>query len=327
MASHKDSGQIVGAPDVHSVLALGSLTHVGLKRSANQDDFCAILSPNSPSGSDALLAVADGMGGHQAGEVASRMVIRGLIGKLAKLGGSGTWPGGLGAVLQRTIGDINSEVHSASRRPETRGMGTTLTAAVLMGNTLTIGHVGDSRAYLLRDGNLTQLTQDHSWVAEQVARGAIRPEDAERHPRRNILTRAIGVDARVHVDATSIEVREGDVLLICSDGLHSLVTDGEIKRALTKGSPQLCSQGLVDLANAKGGNDNITVIVTRIEGFSPSTGATMAFHDMATILSGGALTPGPNRALLIAARIVLFPIWGPWWLVKSIFRLLSGRGR
>lgn len=310
-----------GESAVHSVMTLGSNTDVGMRRSTNQDDYCAILSPNSPSGSDALLAVADGMGGHQAGEVASRMVIRGLIDRLSRDRSSVTWPGSLGPTLQRTIGELNTEVHAAAARPETRGMGTTLTAAVLMGNSLTIGHVGDSRAYLLRDGGLKQLTNDHSWVAEQVARGMISAEDAERHPRRNILTRAIGVDPRVQVDATSIEVRPDDILLICSDGLHSLVSDNEIARVLSGRDPQSASQELIDLANSKGGNDNITVIVTRIEGFAAGTGETAVFHDMATVTSGSAAKPGRGRAALhMTGRIILFPIWAPWWLIKRVFR-------
>ena len=260
-------------PVVRSVVTLGARSDVGMTRSTNEDAFCALAGPDAPSGSDALLAVADGMGGHKAGEVASEMAIRGLVAKLSRDGVAAQVTGGLVRTLQRTISELNAEIHRAGSRPETRGMGTTLTVAVLAGSALTIGQVGDSRAYLLRDGKLQQLTQDHSWVAEQVARGMLTSGEAEVHPWRNILTRAIGVDPSVQVDGMTVEVRKSDVLLVCSDGVHALVRDDEIAKLLAGGDPESSSQEIVDLANAKGGIDNITVVVARIDSVNSRAGS------------------------------------------------------
>ena len=250
------------------VVTVGAFSDVGMARSSNQDSFCALVGADAPSGMDALLAVADGMGGHRAGDVASEMAIHGLVDGLSRDAGR-TGVDGLAAALRRTVGQVNAEVHAAAGRPETRGMGTTLTAAVLAGGALAIAHVGDSRAYLLRRGALRQLTQDHSWVAERVAEGVLSPADAEGHPWSNILTRAIGVDPRVEVDGAAEDLEEGDLLLLCSDGLYSMVGHDEIAAVLEGGDPQPASRAMVDLANARGGHDNITVVVARIVSVTP----------------------------------------------------------
>ncbi len=313
---------------IESVVTLGARTDIGLKRSANQDAYVALIGANAPSDCDALLAVADGMGGHKAGEVASDMAVRSLVRKLGRPSQGDRTPvtGGLVVTIQRTVSEINSEVHKAASRPETRGMGTTLTMAVLTGQYLTLGHVGDSRAYLLRDGQLHQLTRDHSWVAEQVARGSISPADAERHPRRNILTRAIGVDPRVEVDTTTVEVKERDLVLLASDGLHSLVTDGEIAEILGGGDPQAASRELVGRANALGGNDNITVVVVRIESLGPRRPSAMGVHDATTVLSGGSPAPSLRGALAIAGKVLSAPLWLPVLLLYRTARRLFRRG-
>ncbi len=149
--------------NTHSAITLGSLTHVGMKRSSNEDSYCALVGANSPPGTDALLAVADGMGGHQAGEVASALAIQGLVNRLSCEGRGETTPVGgprYDAHLVRAVQEANAEIHRGAGRPECRGMGTTLTAALLVGSTLFVAHVGDSRAYLLRNGRLQQLTRD-----------------------------------------------------------------------------------------------------------------------------------------------------------------------
>ena len=327
MACSRDKIRGDNTPMVQGVVTLGTRTDVGMKRSSNQDAFCALVGPNAPSGSDALLAVADGMGGHKAGEVASEMAIRGLIAKLSRDGVRANATDGLVPTLQRTISELNAEIHTAAARPETRGMGTTLTAAVLVGNALTIGHVGDSRAYLLRDGKLQQLTQDHSWVAEQVARGILKPEEAEVHSRRNILTRAIGVDPKIQVDGMTVEVKNGDVLLICSDGVHSLIRDDEIAKLLSSGDPKSSSGEIVDLANAKGGNDNITVVVSRIDSFNTRATSSQGVHDMTTVATGAA-SPSRSRSVgITAVRVLLAPLWVPPWLLYRLFRSLFRRMR
>lgn len=180
-----------------------------------------------------------------------------------------------GNLLKGVVQEVNAEVHQASMEPDTRGMGTTFTVVILKGSKLFLAHVGDSRAYLLREGELRQITQDHSWVAEEVARGALTPQEAHEHPRRNILTRSLGTAPIIQVDSGVVDILPGDLLLLCSDGLHSLVSEEEISGALTQTEPQGACQDLVNLANTRGGHDNITVIVARLErlgapGWDPS---------------------------------------------------------
>ncbi len=288
---------------------VGSLTHVGMVRTANEDAFCAILSPDTPPGIDALLAVADGMGGHQAGEVASAMAIQGLVRELSDQGranASATASKKWTAVLDEVVQRINAEVFQAAQQPDTQGMGTTLTIALLAGTSLSVAHVGDSRLYLLRDGRLQQISTDHSWVAEEVARGALTPEEALTHRRRNILTRAMGTASSLQVDTLEVQLQQGDTLLLCSDGLHSLVSDEEIAQVLAQQPPKAASQTLVDRANSLGGNDNVTVVAAKLQ---PDDGSTS--------------TRGHSK-------VVFFPILAVAWILKRVWRILRfpfGRSR
>ena len=251
---------------IQTFVTLGALSHIGKERSSNQDSFCALAGADAPPGINALLAVADGMGGHKAGEVASEMAVQTLITKLSPDYAAVRPTNDILPTLKRAIGELNTEIHMAAACPQTRGMGTTLTATAIVGGTLAIGHVGDSRAYLLREGRIRQLTRDHSWVGDQMAKGLITSRDAETHPWRNILTRAIGMGASIDVDGVAVEIRKSDLLLICSDGVHSLIGDDELASILTgSADPQSSCREIVDLANAKGGNDNITVVVGRID--------------------------------------------------------------
>lgn len=330
MASKKTRGKPKGDSGPRSRITLGSLTHVGMKRSGNEDSYCALVPPNSPPNIDMLLAVADGMGGHQAGGVASSLATRGLVELLSKAVARGTKPTGAHPrddLLTQMVREINAQVHRAALEPETRGMGTTLTAALLAGSVLTIAHVGDSRAYLLRDGMLHQLTQDHSWVAEEVARGALTPEEARKHPRRNILTQALGMAPEVLPDSVRMEVSGDDVLLLCSDGLHSLVSDDEIARTLADEEPQEACRSLVERANALGGHDNITVVTARIDGLgteSAPSSSRLELHRMTTM----ALEAPPSSSRQKIARalgILLFPLWLPVWLPARLIRRLFGK--
>ena len=312
-------------------IRLGSLTHVGMKRSGNEDSYCALVGPNSPPGTDALLAVADGMGGHQSGEVASALAIQELVSRLSSDGtGDSTLPGGGGreALMQRVVQEANAEVNRAATRPETRGMGTTLTSAVLAGPDLFVAHVGDSRAYLLRKGKLRQITQDHSWVAEEVARGALTPQQARDHPRKNVLTRALGIAPTVQVDTMRVDAEDGDVFLLCSDGLNSLVTDDEIGLALSKEDPQEACQSLVERANSLGGHDNITVVITRMHRLSVDGDAREARRDlqqMATKQIGR--SPSAKRGIgMTILRAILLPLWLPVWVLAKLLRVVF-RGR
>lgn len=231
-------------------LKVGAATDVGRTRTANEDSFLR-------DDKGQTYAVADGMGGHRAGDVASATAVEVVTREL-----------GSGATLVEAIVAANDEVFAkAQANPEMRGMGTTVTSVVFDGERALIAHVGDSRGYLWRDGALTQVTEDHSLVEELVRQGRLTPEEAAVHPQRNIVTRALGVDADVQVDSYEIDLYPGDRLLLCSDGLTSMMRDDEIAAVLRGAAdPQLASDALVDAANRAGGEDNITVLVLDVVG-------------------------------------------------------------
>jgi PPM family protein phosphatase len=223
----------------------------GRARRANEDAFFA----HAP-----VFAVADGMGGAQAGEVASRTVVDCLRRGLPD---GGSPEERLAALAEEANGLIHRK---AAEDEERAGMGTTLTAAYVDEDAVSFGHVGDSRAYLFRDARLQQLTNDHSLVGEMVRRGKLTAEQAEEHPQRSIITRALGPEPAVEVDHMTTYARDGDVFLLCSDGLTSMLSDEQIGRTLID-APDLRAAGhaLIDAANAAGGRDNITVILFRVE--------------------------------------------------------------
>ena len=236
-------------------------TDVGRVRSVNQDSVVVRAGDDAPLG-EALIAVADGMGGHAAGEVASQMSLDLLITSLASASAPDE------RAMRDAFSRANAGVFSAaSQNPEYRGMGTTLVAGLLTGDELIVGNVGDSRMYLYRDGELARVTQDHSWVGEMVAAGALTEEQAAKHPRRNILTRALGVESSVEADAGRIALKRGDRLILCSDGLHGMVDDKTIAGVVGGKSLDLkkAARELIDLANKAGGTDNITVALARID--------------------------------------------------------------
>lgn len=204
-----------------------------------------------------VLAVADGMGGHAAGEVAAQMAVDVVAGA----GGRPT-----GTAVHRAAVRVNREIHRRSATDRrTRGMGTTLTAAVVDGEAVDVVHVGDSRAYLVRDVHVWRLTDDHTLVAELQRRGVLSPAEARTHPRRNIVTRALGADADVRVDHRRVALAEGDLLLVCSDGLSSELDDAELAAELRRDVPLAAlAEALVARANAARGADNITVALGRV---------------------------------------------------------------
>ena len=236
------------------------LSDVGRRRESNEDDF--LLEPEL-----GLFAVADGMGGHAAGEVASHMAIETL--REALRNGDAKAP--------RTVDDagqwLRSAVVEANRRiwesirvhEDRRGMGTTVVALVRCGSELVVGHVGDSRLYMLRDDELHRVTSDHSWVNEQVKLGLLSDDEAQRHPMRNIVTRALGSRPEVVVDLVTAGVLPGDVFVLCSDGLNTMLSDEEIRGILEahREDPETAGNSLVDAANQRGGEDNVTVVVIR----------------------------------------------------------------
>ena len=235
-------------------------TDVGRQRSANEDSLFV----NPP-----LFAVADGMGGAKAGEVASAVAVEAVEGA-TESGES------VETELANIVRQANRRIYDLAVADESRrGMGTTLTLAKVHGDEVSLAHVGDSRAYLLRGGELEQLTRDHSLVAELERSGQITPEAAEHHPQRSIITRALGPEPDVEVDTYTLAGRDGDAFLICSDGLTSMISDDEVASILrSAGSLDEAAEELVRAANQSGGKDNITVILFRLgEGEADATTA------------------------------------------------------
>ena len=227
-----------------ALTSFGSRTDIGCLRDHNEDSL--VVTPP-------LFAVADGMGGHAAGEVASEIAVR-VLSELAPEHPDGE-------ALGRAIEEANRAVIQAAREGRGRqGMGTTMTAAMLEGERLVIAQVGDSRAYLLHQGKLQQLTRDHSLMADMIEAGQLTPEEARTHPQRSVITRALGSDAHLHPDIYEINVETGDRLLICSDGLSGMIFDDQIENTLRRvQDPQRCASQLVNEAIAAGGHDNVTV--------------------------------------------------------------------
>jgi protein phosphatase len=280
-------------------------TDVGRTREHNEDSFLVAdlttgrMLPdngvdNYPAGERGLLfAVADGMGGAAAGEIASDMAVQSLMETLCERWTAAevaSTPEGFAQALREATEAANERIHLfALQHPEYRGMGTTATIAGLLGDTLYLAQVGDSRAYLVRGGEALQLTKDQSLMQQLVEAGEITPEEAERSERRNIILQALGPESTVAIDLTDQPVRRGDVLLLCSDGLSSIVGKQDIARAVQE-EPDLDAvcRRLIAQANESGGPDNITVVAARLVGEAlrePSVGDTVGYH------SYGSLTP------------------------------------
>jgi PPM family protein phosphatase len=245
------------------------LSDVGRVRTNNEDSFRIVEALN-------LFILSDGMGGEAHGEVASAMAVD-VINKYCESEKEDSGATVLDEVpanissqtrrLKNAIAQANFQIFQAAQKnPEQRGMGATITALWLKETLLSIAHVGDSRAYLLRSGNLQQLTNDHSLVAEQVRRGLITPQQAEESEMQSVLLRALGAHPEVEIDTDEVEIIPRDVLLLCSDGLTRMVTEPEIAGALQAETvPSAAAERLISLANENGGVDNVTVIVVRFE--------------------------------------------------------------
>jgi PPM family protein phosphatase len=231
---------------------------LGRQRQGNEDNYFV----RAP-----LFVVADGMGGAQAGEVASEIAVRAFDDELPN--------GSRAEALVHVIEQANKRIHERSRSDDKlRGMGTTTTAAFVADDEVVIAHVGDSRAYLLRSGDLIRLTKDHSLVGELVARGKLTEEQAEQHPQRSVITRALGPEANVQVDIDIFPAKAGDLFLLCSDGLTSMVHEPKLRPLFDESdSLETLGKRLIDAANDAGGRDNITVILFRLEEVESQGGA------------------------------------------------------
>ncbi len=263
----KNSPQTNAAANGHAAgkgfhLSVAQRTDVGRQRTHNEDNVAYII-PKNPTilaKKGALFIVADGMGGHAAGEVASEMAVS-TISTLYYQDEVNDAP----TCLFHAIKYANAAIYQrAIENTEHNGMGTTCVAAVLLGTTAYIANVGDSRAYLVHRGRLRQVSQDHSWVAEQVRAGGMTEEEARTHDMRNMITRSLGPQPDIEVDLFVEEVEHGDALVLCSDGLHGMITDTEILWLVEQFSPHESVQRLIARANAQGGLDNVTAIIARI---------------------------------------------------------------
>ena len=236
-------------------------TETGRVRDHNEDSILKLGGEQSPPGVDALLVVADGMGGHAAGEVASKLTVEHIEQRFTSGAFASTTADEFEEALRTLLQNVNQVVHTAGQDTDKRGMGTTCTLVAIKGDHLYYAHVGDSRAYLLRGRKLEQVTDDHSWVEDMVRAGSLSKEEARTHPNRNVITRAIGLDASVVVDTGVCALRDGDLIMVCSDGLNSMISDEEIHTVLEKSSFKNVCTNLITAANEAGGHDNTSIAV------------------------------------------------------------------
>ena len=232
-------------------------THVGMRRQANEDRYAIVPELG-------LYVVADGMGGHKAGQVASHLAAEGAIRAIEALQGASV---SLAERLRHVVACANREIFAAAQaKPELSGMGTTFVGILFGGERLALAHVGDSRAYVLRQGRLRGLTDDHSIVGELLRRHEISEADAAQHPHRHVLTRALDIRPRTEPDLAEMTPQRGDIFVLCSDGLTCHVDDEEIAERVAKAEDlDAAAESLVEAANRAGGQDNITVMLVRYE--------------------------------------------------------------
>ncbi len=231
-------------------------THPGRVRSLNQDYFYAGAVP----GRGYLAVVADGMGGHTAGEVASRSAVETMVDALKRSRAQSP------VALARAAQAANVEVYNyALENPQNKGMGTTLTAVLIDDQVGLVGHVGDSRAYLVRGGDVTRLTVDHSWVADRVRQGLLSEDEARRHRWRNVITNAIGATPKFRLDVLYFEVQPGDRLVVVSDGVSMLLDEKRVAQIVSEHEPEAATERLLAESNERGAPDNVTAVVIRVD--------------------------------------------------------------
>jgi serine/threonine protein phosphatase PrpC len=284
------------------VLRAEKLSDVGRARD-HQEDALGVFAPpdlDLLARLGRLYVVADGMGGHNAGEVASQAALQEIYRAYYAAPGDD-----VAAALRRAIASANQMIYQLARADARQtGMGTTAAVAAVRGRDVEIANVGDSRAYLIRAGRIMQITEDHSWVEEQVRAGVLTPEQARVHPQRNVITRALGTGPAVEPDLFTGQMLEGDVLLLCSDGLTGHLADAELLEIAGQLPPEQAVKRLVDLANERGGSDNISVIVVRAE--APSRQPAAAPAPMAaTVAEEAGKSRQVRRLAAVAAAALL----------------------
>lgn len=292
-------------------ISVGAHTDVGRVREGNEDSYLA----DAP-----LFVVADGMGGHLAGDVASATAVEVIKERTGELRADDP------ETLATTLKEANRAIWTkADEDPNVRGMGTTCTLALVDGERVQLAHVGDSRAYLFHDNQLRQVTEDHTLVGRMVREGRLSAEDAERHPQRSIITRALGVDEDVDVDLMTFELNDGDRLLICSDGLSSMLSHDQIAGVLAETSDaQSAAEHLVELANEAGGEDNITVVVVDFGGEGGAPAASEHRSDLGErVHTDPAADTGYHRAVEVVAKARR---WPRVVLVASLVLAVLGAG-
>ncbi len=301
------------------------------QRPNNEDHYAIVDTRRRGMRADGALIIADGMGGRSFGEQASREAVDAVEETLAEM--LDTAREGevvVGDVLASALRKANSRVYELARADDDRkGMGTTCVVAVVEGDRLYVAHAGDSRAYLLQGGALRQLTSDHSYVAEQVRAGAISEEGARRSRFRNIITRAVGIEPAIEAEVSEVEVRPGDMLLLCTDGLSNMVDEESLARTLVQSaSPQAAADRLVQLAGKNGGKDNITAVVARLQAGTRTLrmqAADLKRPEAAAPEDGAEAAPEPARVVPPAA--VQAPRRGSaLWPLMAALLLAGGAG-
>ena len=265
-AGKRESGIIPTFMQIHAGVEVAALSDVGCQRENNEDSYAYWEGSTDEQfqHQGRLAVVADGMGGHEGGQEASRIAVEAIQEIYAAAGTESDRQ----TVLAAGFREAHRRIHEhAVKDVQLRGMGTTATAVVLVGDRLSYAHIGDSRLYRVRGGEITKLTHDHSYVSRLVEDGVLSPEEAEVHPQRNILTAALGVGPEVAPDspAQPVPLQSGDVLVLCTDGLWGLVNDDEIRDVAAKQKPEAACHALIEMAKERGGPDNITVQILRLD--------------------------------------------------------------
>ncbi len=308
-------------------------TDVGRVRTENQD-FATATTPEEAASLGHLMVVADGMGGHRGGATASR-----IAGTTIKTDFMEQNTSDVPVLLRTALEDANARIFAeAQSNPDLRGMGTTCSALVIRGGFAWFGHVGDSRIYLVRDGQIQPLTQDHSLVASMVREGLLTPEEAEVHPRRNVLQRSMGVAGEVEVDVSEpLQIQPGDRFILCSDGLHGLVKDHEIRDIVMNLDVQDAADEFIQRALDRGAHDNVTVIVASVEEPSPASAllsATTETGETTFVAPAGPARKkkarrGGGMLLWLIIALLVFGVTGAailYWNEGSILTLIERIG-